>query len=152
MKRKLRNIGIIIGSVVILLGAGRVFSEPGSAGDPLVSLSYLEGKIVELKLYIDKKTTGSSSTEGKDAWVVVEVPEGQSLICKDGTELILRAGEAEAIDSVLGGLTDVTQGQDLKKGNKIPKNHLLIIPRDDGRGAYCKKDSIFLVKGAYEIL
>lgn len=151
MKNKIKRIGIVLGAGVILLGATVVFSEPGTENDPLVSLSYIEKRMDQLKSYVDQKVSGTS-TKPESAWVVVEVPAGKSIVCKDGTEIILRSGEAIAIASNLGGLTDVTAGHDLKMDQLITKNHLLIIPRDDGRGAYCNTISIFLVKGNYEIL
>lgn len=156
MKNKVKRIGIVLGAGVIMLGATVAFSEPGSEGDPLVTLSYVEKKIDQLKSYIDQKGSGT--------WVVVEVPAGKSLICKDGTEIILRSGEAKSISKISreikngveiiidNGLTDVTAGKDLKTDQFISKDHLLIIPRDDGRGAYCTTNSFFLVKGRYEIL
>ena len=156
MKNKIKRIGIGLSAIVILLGATRVFSEPGSELDPLVTLSYVEKKIEQLKYYVDtelgKKNTGNETTW---SWAVVEVPAGKSLICKDGTEIILRSGEARAIaivvNGVMNGLTDITVGKDLAMEENIIANHLLIIPRDDGRGARALTNSFFLVKGDYEI-
>lgn len=156
MKNKIKRIGIGLSAIVILLGATRVFSEPGSESDPLVTLSYVEKKIEQLKYYVDtelgKKNTGNETT---GSWAVVEVPAGKSLICKDGTEIILRSGEARAIaivvNGVMNGLTDITIGKDLAMEENIIANHLLIIPRDDGRGARALTNSFFLVKGDYEI-
>ncbi|CAK7085194.1 hypothetical protein KQI38_17845 [Tissierella carlieri] len=156
MKNKIKRIGIGLSAIVILLGATRVFSEPGSELDPLVTLSYVEKKIEQLKYYVDtelgKKNTGNETT---GSWAVVEVPAGKSLICKDGTEIILRSGEARAIaivvNGVMNGLTDITVGKDLAMEENIIANHLLIIPRDDGRGARALTNSFFLVKGDYEI-
>ena len=51
----------------------------------------------------------------------------------------------------LGGLTDITAGEDIGKDVQIPSNHLLIIPRDDGRGVYCKTDAVFMIRGDYQI-
>lgn len=164
MKNKIKKIGIGLGAVVILLGTSTSFSEPGSQSDPLVTFSYVERKIEQLKDYIDEKlseTDGNSKDES--SWQVVEVFTGQSLICKDGTEIILRSGKGQAISKITtistngveetldNGLTDVTQGKDLKMGEDIPSDHLLIVPRDDGRGVYCTSDSFFLVKGDYQI-
>ncbi len=156
MKNKIKRIGIGLSAIVILLGATRSFSEPGSEQDPLVTLSYVEKKIEQLKYYVDtelgKKNTGSDKV---GTWIVVEVPAGNSLICKDGTEIILRSGEARAIaivvNGIMNGLTDITAGKDLAMEESIKANHLLIVPRDDGRGARALTNSFFLVKGDYEI-
>ena len=70
----------------------------------------------------------------------------------EGTELILRSGEATAVGNIDGdGVSDVTLGVDLKMGEKINRNHLLIVPRKDGRGIVAKTDSWIMVKGKYEI-
>ena len=129
--------------------------EPGSEADPLVSKSFVEKKIEELMEYIDQKVNGSNSSVVEGAWAVVEVPEGKSLICYGGTEIILRSGRATAISIVKSGIengvTDVTAGRDLKMNEEIEQNHLLIIPRTDSRGAYSVTHTYWLVKGDYEI-
>ncbi len=162
MKNKFGRIGIGLGAVIVLFGATVVFSEPGSEGDPLVTLSYVEKKIDQLKYYVDTKLSGTSNTPNT-TWEVVEVAAGKSLICKDGTEIILRSGDARSISKISieikngveiiidNGLTDVTDGKDLKMDELISQDHLLIIPRDDGRGANTITRCFFLVKGDYDI-
>ncbi len=86
-----------------------------------------------------------------DHFIVVEIKNGGVLEGKEGTEMILRAGSATAIASKDGGVTDLTAGADLKEGTKITKNHLLIIPRDDGRGIRCTGLCYVMVKGDYEL-
>lgn len=148
---KLKKSFIALGTAVVLLGSNIVFSEPGSESDPLVTLSYVNRSIEQVKTYIDDKLNSNTNTNSNIGFEVVDVPSGQFLIAKAGTELILRSGTATAVVSQLGGLTNVTAGVDLGKDQTITKNHLLIIPRDDGRGAYCKTDSIFMIRGEYEI-
>ncbi len=156
MKNKIKKIGIGLSVIVILLGATTVFSEPGSESDPLVTLSYVEKKIEQLKYYVDEKIGNKNTVnENVSSWIVVEVPAGKSLICKDGTEIILRSGDARAIaivvNGIMNGLTDVTAGKDLTMEESIIANHLLIVPRDDGRGARALTNCFFLVKGDYEV-
>lgn len=149
-KIKLKKIIMLIGVTTLVLGATVAFSEPGSENDPLISLSYLESRLDQLKLYIDEKLEGT--TNGVSTGMeVVEIKAGQSIIGRSGTEIILRGGKATVIAGELGGLSDVTDGKDLKMSALVPPNHLLIIPRDDSRGAYAITDAIFLVKGYYEI-
>lgn len=157
MKNKLIKVGISLTAIALLLGGKMALSEPGSSSDPLVSLSFVETKIEQLKYYIDSKigeSKGNTETNQK-AWEVVEIPAGSSLICKDGTEIILRSGRSTAIaiekNGIVNGLTDVTAGKDLGIDELILANHLLIVPRDDGRGAKAITHSFFLVKGEYEI-
>lgn len=113
--------------------AGRVMAqtaEPGTGGDPLVSKSYVD----QVALYR-----------------VVAVPAGQYVIGEAGTEMVLRAGQATAVVSELGGLLDVTAGIDTPGGAEIPPNHLIVIPRSDGRGFYAATDLTLMVKGRVTI-
>lgn len=82
---------------------------------------------------------------------VVELEPGQRLICGAGTEIILRGGSGAVIDSELGGLCDVTQGKDLRMGEAAPANHLLLVPRDDGRGIQALTAVILMVRGNYTL-
>jgi hypothetical protein len=78
---------------------------------------------------------------------------GTNLIGDAGTEIILRysSSSTNAITSDLGGLSDITAGVDLANGEAIPKNHLLIIPRSDGRGVSVNEYAIFMVRGSYTV-
>lgn len=163
---------------VIILDASSVsFGQPGGSEDPLVTFSYVEKRIEQLKYYIEEKLgSGSGSTSNADVQrlleeneilkkqvgqlmmnssggglEIVELRNGQRLICGAGTEIILRGGAAKAIVSELGGLSDLTEGKDLKSNEVISQNHLILIPRDDGRGAYIDNYAIFVVRGYYEV-
>lgn len=154
MNNKIKKVTLVLGVILIILGTTIVFSEPGSDNDPLVSLSYLEKSIEELKVYIDEKIfkiENNSQVEESNNLEVVEILSGQWLIGESGTEIILRGGKAEIVGGELGGLSDVTLGKDLPMGEFVPANHLLIIPRDDGRGVKATTNAIFLVRGEYSI-
>lgn len=158
MKRNIRRIGSGLLLVMLIMTAGAVFSEPGSNKDPLVSVSYVDKKISELKSYIDSKlrdngnqTPPPVNNSGGNDLEVIELQKGQSLIGSGGTEIILRSGEAIAIGSDLGGISDVTAGKDINSNGKISKNHLLIVPRNDGRGVYSKTETFYMVRGSYRI-
>ena len=153
-KNKAKKIILILILISIMLGTGVAFSEPGSEKDPLVSLSYLEKRMEQLKFYIDEKfskISNDSQNGTSDSLEVVEILSGQSIIGKNGTEIILRSGKAKIVAGELGGLSDITDGKDLGMDKLVPLNHLLITPRDDGRGAYGITNAIFLVRGEYEI-
>ena len=153
MKKKIKKSIIIVSGAIVLMGSAIAFSEPGSIEDPLVTLSYVNNKIDQIKEYIDVKVANMKDSGSSNQLEVVELKEGQSLMGKSGTEIILRGGKSTAYGvQVDKGLTDVTDGKDIDdEANYLPANHLLIIPRDDGRGAYAVTDSIFLVRGDYEI-
>lgn len=118
--------GFFLGQAVKAAG-----TEPGSEADPLVARSYVEQ-------YIGLR--------------VVSVPKGQRLTAGVGTELIIRDGKAAAIAGTGGGISDLTAAKDLKEGDIIPLNHLLLVPRDDGRGFKAANDVTALVRGQYTVL
>ena len=151
-KTKKAIIGICMG--VLLLGRSTVFSEPGSENDPLVTLSYVNEKMENIKEYIDVKLRNTSSGTGSsNELIVVELSKGQKLIGKSGTEIILRGGKSTAYGvGENKGICDVTKGIDIDNEiDYLPFNHLLIFPRDDGRGVQAHTDSVFMIRGSYEI-
>lgn len=154
---------LIITGMVASGMAVKVAAEPGDATDPLVSQSYVDGKIGELNTKIaalttmvntlsttvtnQSKTISSLSTEvsalksqvsGLESpkFTVIELLPGQSVMLGASTEFILRGGKATAISGTYGGLSDLTSGsgQDLIAGASVPLNHLILASREDGRG------------------
>ncbi len=103
---------------------------PGSYEDPLVSQSYMEQYV---------------------ALMVVELAAGQTLEGSGGTEVIVRSGQACAVGNSQGGICDVTAGKDLANGARITTNHLLIVPRTDGRGIRAETKLWVMVRGPYSI-
>ncbi|WP_066495998.1 hypothetical protein [Abyssisolibacter fermentans] len=173
-----KRLHILIVIIAIIVMSSIAFCEPGSQEDPLVTLSYVQKRIEQVKFYLDEKlnpaieTSNNNATQiqtlveenkqlkekianlqssGSAALDVVELKDGQTLICNAGTEIILRGGSATAIASDLGGLSDTTAGEDIQMNQKIPNNHLLIVPRSDGRGVLVPKYAIFMVRGSYEV-
>ncbi|HBC29753.1 MAG TPA: hypothetical protein DC024_00700 [Clostridiales bacterium] len=155
---------IIIFTLILAIAfTAVIYAAPGDTNDPIVVLSYLNDRIKALisdyKLdemeNLQKKVdglasggTGSSSA----ALEVVEIHAGEKLIAGAGTELILRGGKAFVIGSEMGGISNVTAGKDFVSGMEFVANHLMIVPRNDGRGAYTNDYAIFMVRGAYEIV
>lgn len=160
LKNSKFKILITIACIVAAMGCVAVAAsgDAGTSDDPLVTKSYVDKKIEDLSLYIDEKlssgsqSTGSSSgPAAQEAIEVVEVESGDSIILQGGSQIILRGGSGSIIDSKQGGIADLTQGIDLRKGYEAPANHLLMVPRSDGRGVYAKTDCIFMVMGKYEV-
>jgi len=142
---------ILLVSILIGQGVYGATKAPGSAEDPLVTLSLVEQKLDQLKFYVDERLKSVPQEQGGNALVVVELNPGESLIAQQGTEIILRAGAAVAIASDLGGLADVTGAKDLNHNEEIPANHLLIVPRDDQRGVLAKDNVVLMVRGGYTL-
>ena len=89
---------------------------------------------------------------GGSTFEVLELNIGQKLIAEAGTEIIIRSGEAFAIDNGIDGLSDITAAKDLKQGEVIPLNHLIIVPRSDGRGVYVESCVFLMIRGNYTIV
>ena len=111
--------------------------------DPVVTKSYVDMKIKEQL----GKVEGQKST-----FEIVDVPAGKAIYGKQGSEMIIRSGEGRIIASLAGGVQDVTDGVDLAADVLAPKNNLLIIPREDGRGIFANKTMTIMVRGGYTIL
>lgn len=135
---------VTIGSCVLLVGsiAYAGSTEPGTINDPLVTKSYVDQKISEI---------GIDNSAQNNTYEVVFVPAGKVILGKQGSEVILRSGTAKAIDAIGGGLQDMTDGVDVIGGENIKKYHLMIIPREDGRGMVAETDCTLMVRGGYEI-
>ena len=138
MKRKI--VALSLSMLIFITGVSVALG----TDDPLITESYLKNVFLnEVKEYIDSKGTSSFN--------VVTVKKGSSFTGGSGCEFILRQGTASVLASELGGLSDVTAGYDIISGVDVPPNHLLIIPRDDGRGFIALTDVVIMVKGSYTI-
>ena len=120
--------------IVMIIGVGAIVyavnDGPGSAYDPLVSRSYVQQLV-------------SFST--------IELSAGQRLIGGEGAEIILRSGEATAIDNGFNGVSNLTAGVDLMTGNIVELNNLLLVPRADGRGIHATTEAWVMVRGSFTI-
>lgn len=165
--KKVLSIILIVLILLILPINPLINAAPGDNNDPIVVLSYLNQRFNELieKYNLNKiaehektiaelneKLKNAGTGTGSSALQVVELKTGESLIAGAGTEIILRSGKVNAIASSLGGLSDVTKAGDISHGVAIVSNHLLIVPRSDGRGVLAVTDAILLVRGEYKVV
>lgn len=141
MKRIVAGLVIIFSVFAVTIAAAAAADTPGSEGDPVVTKSYVDSQIAQLK----------SSGTVSDTYIVIEVKAGQKVFGKSGTEIILRSGEATAIDNGANGISDITAGKDLMTGQIVGQNHLLLVPKDDGRGIQAITDLFVMVRGPYSI-
>ncbi len=126
-------ITMIFTAISVYGGCTMVFGSantPGSSEDPLVSKSYVDSAL---------------------AYEVVHLQANQKILGGAGTEIILRSGEATAIGNGANGVSDLTLGKDLMTTDKVNTNHLLMVPRDDGRGIQVWTESYLMVRGKYSI-
>lgn len=144
---------------LLCIGGVSVAATPGSDGDPLVTLGYVEKRFEEFNAYITLKIEEAVADGPKETsqapvsakFEVVHVNQGDIIYLGESTEFILRAGEGLAIVSANGGLSDLTGGEDIGSNEPIPKNHHLLIPRDDGRGVMFTSEAYTMIKGDYTI-
>lgn len=149
MKRKL-VLGLQIAVVTAMAVVGTAFAaDAGSASDPVASKSYVDDKINQV---INMISTGSATTEASStSYVPVSVPAGKVLYGAEGSEIILRSGKGTVYIAGVDGIVDASTGANLKTGAKVSNNHILIVPRADGRGVNVSESAWFLVKGGYSI-
>lgn len=177
--KKIMIIGIT-GLMLLAVPLSISAATAGSSDDPIITKSYLDLRINELLTIINQQgnsgTSGNyvpnqnsslseeelnyiisavllktSQNQSSDTFVPLEVGAGKYIIGKEGTEIILRSGNALAVTGNQNGISDVTSGKDIFNGSTAPQNHLFIIPRDDGRGFFCVNNSWFMVKGEVDV-
>lgn len=163
---------ILLLIAVVLFSSLTITAEPGDNDDPIVVLSYLEYRLNDLVNYVDRAITKQNETTSQQAiqieninkkletvnqsggsvFEVVEINVGQKIIADAGAEIIIRSGEAFAIDNGIDGLSDITDAKDLTQGTPVPLNHLIIVPRSDGRGIYVESNVFLMIRGSYTII
>ncbi len=116
--------------------------DPGSTSDPLVTKSFVVKYVQE---YIS--SLGSLGGSGSLEWSVDELEAGQEFIGKAGTEIIVRSGSAVVVDPSGGGIPDLTDGKNVMAGQLVGNNHLLSLPKSDGRGIQAQKPTIIMYRG-----
>lgn len=145
---------LVAGFMLGQIGQADTPSTPGSADDPIVTKSYVDGKIAQLSGG-NSGNPGSAGGASTGGYKVLVLKQGQTLKASTeaGLEVIVRNGDVAAIQGQLGGLSDVTGGSDLTGGTKVTANHLLVFARNDGRGIQINSggDTYVLVRGAYTV-
>lgn len=164
--------GFVLGQAA---GAGSP-AVPGSESDPLVTASWVEEKMDALFTAIKEEKEEREKLEDRMKQVeeegverpapdpaedpplpssplyeVHEVPAGRKVLTGQGTEIIVRTGRVEAIEGPKGGLSDVTAGRNLGTGDTVERDHLILSPRDDGRGLKVNSNAYIMIRGDYSI-
>lgn len=157
--RAFKNIGLVALGIAIgfaVTGPGQMSqAAPGTESDPLVTLSYVDKRFEELDTYLESKLseeTSQSVSGGGALFEIVEVKAGSMVYLGDSSEFILRSGEGVAIASANGGLANLTEGYDIAQGKKVPKNHQILNPQNDGRGVAITSDAWVMIKGPYTVV
>lgn len=171
MKNFTKIMYILIGAICTAAVGGASIAAIGAAGsdtDPIVTKSYVEKRIAELESKMNSNSSSNVDQKlaslqtqmealalnnggGDQGFVLVQVKAGSKLVLSESAMLILRAGSAKTIIGPGGGLADLTIGTDLVDGQAIIGNHLILVPRNDGRGVKVTGDSWMMIKGSYTI-
>jgi len=132
---------------------------PGSADDPLVTKSFVE-QLIDARLKgkapssapaapaapanpvtpVTPVQTGGGASAAEIN--VAPLEPGQKIIGYAGTQFIVRSGKVKVVAGEnRDGFPDLTGGFDVQGGQIVGPNHLLLIPKSDGRGLVVAPDS-----------
>ena len=151
-KTKIMTVIVLAFMSVCVIGYIAVAADAGTTGDPVVTLSYLNDVFKkEILAAVGGNDAAQPGESSVSAFKVIEVDANKTLLGGEGCEFILRAGKATALCPGSDGLSDLTQGSDLKNAGNVEKNHHYLIPREDGRGITTSEYCYVMVKGSYTI-
>lgn len=138
-----------------------VAAEAGSAGDPLVTLSYLnttyfktilsevDSKITSRNTELSAKLAGSDQTTSS-TFQAITLAQGKTLTGDAGSEVMLRGGTAVCKASSAPGLVDETSGSSINNGTSLIRNHLYVMTTAK-RSICASSKSVVLVRGTYSV-
>lgn len=134
MNRKKRNrlwltgAAVLTGAVLFCSGmtVGAATAEPGSAGDPLITRSYLEKQLEQYG----------------GGYEVITLKKGETLSLTQGSQAVVYSGTASAA----GNLIDLTAGSVTSGGSKTEKYHSYLAPAD-GSGFTAEATCVIFYSG-----
>ena len=163
-------------AALTLVAASVVSYAYDGASDPLISLSYLlqykqqevdpeisalETRIRELENRLNALTqstlpgTSAPSVASPEAgYQIVQVDAGVRVIATSPCDIMLRSGTAIVVTPYEGqGISDYTEGTELLNGDSVAINHMLLIPREDGRGIQITSATAFImIRGEFTLV
>ncbi len=173
-KKIMLALGVLV-AVAFISGASILAATTlGTSTDPLVTLSYLTGKLkpqimsdvnagisaaeASLAPSLDAKISGfkadidsksSSSSSQTAGFAVVSLNQNQTLVCGIGTEILLRLGTASAVGSA-PALVDSTSGSTLSAGGALTANHMYLVSIQ-GNGLKATSSVKLMIRGPYTV-
>ena len=135
MKKTKKNKFLLIGAAVLVgtllfcsgMQVGAATSEPGSAGDPLITRSYLEAQLEHVG----------------GGYECITLKKGETLSLAQGAQVILYTGGA----SVTGSMIDTSAGSLTPAGTKVQKYHSYLAPAD-GSGFTAEATCVIFLSGS----
>lgn len=124
----------------------------GSQSDPLVTLSYLNEKVLpDILKQVDKKVEDGTKElreqlkeSGQASFRAAEVAKGKTVTLTAGAQFILRSGSVSCAD----GLIDLTTGEGV--WGELALNHLYIATGDNLKVTAAEKATV-MVLGSYTV-
>lgn len=127
------------------MAVGAATNEPGSAGDPLVTQSYLEKRIKE---NTGKSESVDSAANAGTSYKKVTVDSGKTIMGSAGTEFIIYSGSGTITGT--SGVINLTSGEKFSSGNTAVKYSIYLVP-DNNCGIRVTSKSVIFAKGNYKI-
>ena len=166
-KRRAARTAVALAAALLLSVTISAAAEPGSAKDPLVTLSYLNDTYLDTIMeQVDARirqrnadllgqlgqsggTASGASTSAN--FVLVTLSGGQTLTGSVGCEVLLRVGTATCVAASAPGLIDETTGSPLAGGSALVQNHLYMMTVEN-RGVRATASTVkLLVRGGYTV-
>lgn len=158
MNDKLRKIAIflaIVAAAAGLFGAGMAFGaggEPGSQGDPIVTLSYLESRLAALGHNNGQDTdltANDTSRAGTDGgFNRLTLNKGQSISLSEGCMLIVYSGNGKIGEG--SGMLNLSTGEFFGSGTSAVLYSIFLAP-ENGSLVDALSNMTVYVMGKYEL-
>lgn len=129
-KKWLRSAAALLAGLLLFgsgMKVGAATSEPGSAGDPLITQSYLELRLSQLNI----------------GYECITLNKGATLELLQGAQVVLYTGSAK----VSGSLIDMTGGVLAASGTVAERYHTYLAPAD-GSGLTATAACVVFVSGS----
>lgn len=154
------SLGVLLLLAMVATSTYAAPNQPGTVNDPIVTKSYVDEQVRLMKEKLRAEVIAELQKSGIGGDVdlkfeAFQLKPGQKLLGHNGTEIIVRSGSAKVVAGDNGdGIPNLTSGEDLAGGAKVPLQHHLLIPRTDNRGIVVEansKDCWVMVRGGYDI-
>ena len=146
MRKKIMIAVIAIAALLAAFKTGMAFgagsAEPGSQGDPLVTLSYLNSRLEGI--------SGGTAvqTDGGGGFLRVSLTKGQSLLLSDGAELVVYTGNGTVLGTT--GMLSLTDAQMFPAGTSVVL-YSQFLGIGGNSGVKASGNMIIYVKGGYRV-
>lgn len=113
----------------------------------LIQTNDAQKKVVELEKEL-------ADLKASMTFKIIKLQTGQTLVGGDSCEIIVRTKNkvvAYVSSTATGGVSNLISGKDIKNGEIIPDNQLLLVPKADGRGIKANAPADIMIKGTYTI-